>query len=210
MPEQGNSGHESDSICQGDLDMILLVDNYDSFTFNLYQYLGELGEEIHVICNDKITLKEIEDLKPQQIVLSPGPGRPQQAGIMLDLVKHFHAEIPILGICLGCQAIGEAFGGRIIYAPELFHGKTSWIHHLGTGIYQNLPEKIQVGRYHSLIIERESLPGCLQVSAWTEDNLIMGIRHLEFPVEGIQFHPESVLTPDGKKLLEKFLNLNQK
>jgi len=189
--------------------MILLIDNYDSFTFNLYQYLGELGEEIHVHRNDKISLDEIEELDPQIIVLSPGPGRPHQAGIILDLVKRFHTKIPILGICLGCQAIGEAFGGRIIYAPELFHGKTSWIRHARTGIYQNLPEKVEVGRYHSLIIERESLPDCLQVSAWTEDNLIMGVRHNEYPIEGIQFHPESILTPDGKKILEKFLNLNQ-
>ena len=187
--------------------MILLIDNYDSFTFNLYQYLGELGEEIQVFRNDKITLGEIQELNPQLIVLSPGPGRPHQAGIMLDLIKRFHANVPILGICLGCQAIGEAFGGRIIYAPVLFHGKTSLISHMGTGIYENLPEKVEVGRYHSLIIERENLPDCLQVSAWTDDGLIMGIRHREYPIEGIQFHPESVLTPDGKKILEKFLNL---
>jgi len=190
--------------------MILLVDNYDSFTFNLYQYLGELGEEIQVFRNDKITLAEIEELNPQLIVLSPGPGRPHQAGIMLELVNRFHTTVPILGICLGCQAIGEAFGGRIIYAPELFHGKTSQISHLGNGIYENLPNKVEVGRYHSLVIEKESLPECLQVSAWTEDDLIMGVRHLEYPVEGIQFHPESILTPDGKKMLEKFLNVYQK
>ena len=190
--------------------MILLVDNYDSFTFNLYQYLGELGEEIQVFRNDKITLVDIEGLDPQLIVLSPGPGRPHQAGIMLELINRFHTTIPILGICLGCQAIGEAFGGRIIYAPELFHGKTSQINHLGNGIYENLPQKVEVGRYHSLIIEKESLPECLYVSAWSDDDLIMGIRHQEYPVEGIQFHPESILTPDGKKMLEKFLNLYQK
>lgn len=190
--------------------MILLVDNYDSFTFNLYQYLGELGEEIQVFRNDKITLDEIEELNPQLIVLSPGPGRPRQAGILLELINRFFTSIPILGICLGCQAIGEAFGGRIIYAPELFHGKTSLINHLGNGIYENLPNKLEVGRYHSLIIEKESLPECLQISAWTEDDLIMGIRHQEYPVEGIQFHPESILTPDGKKILEKFLNLYQR
>lgn len=190
--------------------MILLVDNYDSFTFNLYQYLGELGEEIQVFRNDKITLDEIEELNPQLIVLSPGPGRPHQAGILLNLINRFFTSIPILGICLGCQAIGEAFGGRIIYAPELFHGKTSLINHMGNGIYENLPKKVEVGRYHSLIIEKESLPECLQVSAWTDDDLIMGIRHQEYPVEGIQFHPESILTPDGKKMLEKFLNLYQR
>ena len=142
--------------------MILLVDNYDSFTFNLYQYLGELGAEIQVYRNDKITLDEIQELKPQLIVLSPGPGRPHQAGIMPELIKRFYTEIPILGICLGCQAIGEAFGGRIIYAPELFHGKTSLVRHVGSGIYENLPERIEVGRYHSLIIEKGNLPESLE------------------------------------------------
>ncbi len=185
--------------------MILLVDSYDSFTFNLYQYLGELGADIEVHRNDKITLDEIACLNPEKIVLSPGPGRPHQAGILIELVGSFAAKIPILGICLGFQAIGEAFGGKVIHAPELFHGKTSPIRHIGEGIFAGLPQNIAVGRYHSLIIEKKSLPDCFRITSWTEDGLIMGIRHKEYPTEGIQFHPESILTREGKKMLEKFL-----
>ncbi len=187
--------------------MILLLDNYDSFTFNLYQYLGELGEEIRVFRNDKITLEEIEEMAPQRIVLSPGPGRPDQAGIMIDLIKRFASHVPILGICLGFQGMGQAFGGNIVHAPALFHGKTSPVKHEGQGIFRHLPAVIEVGRYHSLIVERESLPDCFEITAWTadEENLIMGIRHREYPLEGIQFHPESILTPEGKSMLKNFL-----
>jgi anthranilate synthase component II len=187
--------------------MILLLDNYDSFTFNLYQYLGELGEDIHVIRNDKISIKEIRNLAPRQIVISPGPGRPDQAGILIDLVKTFANEIPILGICLGFQGIGQAFGGNIVHAPTLYHGKTSLVHHSNGGCFHGIPQPMEVGRYHSLIVERNSLPDCFDITAWTadEDNLVMGIRHKEYPLEGIQFHPESILTPDGKPLLENFL-----
>ena len=185
--------------------MILLIDNYDSFTFNLYQYLGELGEEIQVIRNDKITLEEIAEMRPDQIVLSPGPGRPHQAGILPTLISRFAGEIPILGICLGFQGIGEVFGGKIIHAPVLFHGKTSTIQHIGTGLFAGLPQEIEVGRYHSLIVEKASLPACFEITAWTEDGLVMGIRHTNFPIEGIQFHPESVLTGDGKTMLNNFL-----
>lgn len=185
--------------------MILLIDNYDSFTFNLYQYLGELGEEVQVFRNDKITIEEIEKKDPDQIVLSPGPGRPHQAGIMPDIIRHFTGKKPILGICLGYQAIGEVFGAKVVYAPVLFHGKTSTIKHLDSGIYQGLSQDIEVGRYHSLILEKETLPTCFEITAWTDDGLIMGIRHKEYPIEGIQFHPESVLTKDGKTMLNNFL-----
>ncbi len=185
--------------------MILLLDNYDSFTFNLYQYLGELGAEIQVFRNDKINLTTIEKMAPSHIVLSPGPGRPREAGILINLVKTFANKIPILGICLGFQGIGEAFGGKVVHAPELFHGKTSKINHLGQGLYENLPQRIEVARYHSLIVERESLPDCFQITSWTDDNLIMGIRHTDYPVEGIQFHPESILTQNGKTMLKNFL-----
>ncbi len=186
--------------------MILLIDNYDSFTFNLYQYLGELGEDLQVVRNDKITLEEITEMNPDHIVLSPGPGRPDQAGIMIDVIKSFHTKIPMLGICLGFQAMGQAFGGKIIHAPVLFHGKTSPIFHVGTGLFDGLQQKVDVGRYHSLILEKKSLPDCFQIDAWTEDDLIMGIHHREYPIFGIQFHPESVLTRDGKAILANFLN----
>ena len=185
--------------------MILLLDNYDSFTFNLYQYLGEMGEEIRVFRNDKISLEEIESLAPKQIVLSPGPGRPEQAGIMNDLIGRFAASIPILGICLGFQGIGQVYGGRVVHAPELFHGKTSTIKHTGTGLFKGLPREIEVGRYHSLVVERASLPDCFEVTAWTDNQLLMGIDHKRYPLSGIQFHPESILTPDGKTILKNFL-----
>lgn len=185
--------------------MILLLDNYDSFTFNLYQYLGELGADLQVVRNDKITLDQIAELSPERIVLSPGPGRPDQAGIMIDLIKRFADSIPILGICLGFQGMGEAFGGRVIHAPALFHGKTSKINHIGNGLFEGIPQQVEVGRYHSLIVERATLPTCFEITAWTDDALIMGIRHRVFPLEGIQFHPESVLTCDGKTMLKNFL-----
>ncbi len=189
--------------------MILLIDNYDSFTFNLYQYLGELGRDVTVFRNDEITLEEIHNLNPEQIVLSPGPGRPNQAGIIIDLVKSFYDKIPILGVCLGFQAIGMAFGGTIIRAPDIYHGKATRINHVGTGMFQGLSQQIEVGRYHSLIIEKESLPDSFAITAWTEDNLIMGIRHRQYLMEGIQFHPESILTKCGKQMLNNFLAQNQ-
>lgn len=185
--------------------MILLIDNYDSFTYNLYQYLGEMGETIKVIRNDKITLDEIEELSPGQIVLSPGPGRPKSAGLCLDLIRQFADKIPILGICLGFQGIGEVFGANLIYAPELFHGKKSWISHTGNGVFESLPERIEVARYHSLILEKKSIPDCFEITAWTDNDLVMGIRHHEYPLEGLQFHPESILTVTGKKMLGNFL-----
>ena len=185
--------------------MILLLDNYDSFTFNLYQYLGELGQEVQVHRNDKITLEEIAALKPSHIVLSPGPGRPENAGIMEELILRFYKEIPILGICLGHQAMSQCLGGRVIHAPELYHGKDSIITHDGKGVYAGLEEKIQVMRYHSLLVERSSLPACLEITSETEHGLIMGVRHVKYPLEGMQFHPESILTPTGKAMLTNFL-----
>lgn len=185
--------------------MILLIDNYDSFTYNLYQYLGELGYEVKVVRNDKITIPEIRELKPSHILLSPGPGRPEDAGIMLDVIRELSGEIPLLGICLGHQSIGEAFGGKVIHAPELFHGKSSMISHNNQGVFNNLPDPIEVGRYHSLIVEKESLPDCLSVTAWTKEGIIMGLKHNEHPTEGMQFHPESLLTPQGMQMLRSFI-----
>jgi len=186
--------------------MILLIDNYDSFTYNLYQYLGELGETIKVVRNDKITLEQIQEMAPRQIVLSPGPGRPAQAGICCDLIREFASKIPILGICLGYQGIGEVFGANLIHAPELFHGKKSAIEHTGTGVFQGLSPELEVARYHSLMLERESIPDCFEITSWTKEGLVMGIRHKEFPLEGIQFHPESILTIVGKQMLRNFLD----
>ena len=185
--------------------MILLIDNYDSFTFNLYQYLGEFGMEIQVHRNDRISLEEIERLAPQSIILSPGPGNPKSAGICIDAIKRFTGSIPILGVCLGHQSIAEALGGKVVHAPSIFHGKTSEIYHDNSGIYEGMPQGIEVGRYHSLIVERETLPDCFQISSWTKDGIIMGIRHKEHITEGIQFHPESILTPQGKQLLKNFV-----
>ena len=187
--------------------MILLIDNYDSFTYNLYQYLGEMGEKIVVKRNDKITLDEIDHMAPDQIILSPGPGTPNSAGICLDLIQTFSGRIPILGVCLGHQSIAQAFGGDIVHAPEIFHGKTSRIRHNNTGIYEGLPQMLEVGRYHSLIADSATLPKCFERTAWTEEGIIMGIRHKEHPTVGIQFHPESILTAEGKELLHKFLSL---
>jgi len=187
--------------------MILLLDNYDSFTYNLAQYLGQLGQKLEVRRNDKITLKEIEELKPERIVISPGPCTPKEAGISVPLIERFAGEVPILGVCLGHQAIGAAFGGRVIRAPKLMHGKTSEIHHDGKTIFHGLPQDFRATRYHSLIVERKSLPRSLEISAETADGTIMGLRHRSFRVEGVQFHPESVLTDAGFKLLENFLSI---
>jgi anthranilate synthase/aminodeoxychorismate synthase-like glutamine amidotransferase len=187
--------------------MILVIDNYDSFTYNLVQYLGELGEELQVHRNDKIEVTEIEALKPNRIVISPGPGTPDQAGISLGVVKFFSGKVPILGVCLGHQAIGQAFGGKVVRAPYLMHGKTSEVCHDNRTIFKGLPYRFPATRYHSLIVERKSLPKCLEVSATTTDGLIMGLRHKEYPVEGVQFHPESIMTHEGKQLLANFLGL---
>ncbi len=187
--------------------MLLVIDNYDSFTYNLVQYLGELGATIEVRRNDRVTLEEIErSLRPERIVISPGPGTPDDAGITLDAIKHFAGKIPLLGVCLGHQAIGQAFGGKVVRAPELMHGKASDVQHDGKTIFAGLDDQFRAGRYHSLIVERESLPACLDISAHTGD-IIMGLRHHELKVEGVQFHPESILTSDGKKLLANFLKL---
>ena len=185
--------------------MILVIDNYDSFTYNLVQYLGELGEELRVFRNDKITLQEIERLKPARIVISPGPGTPADAGITEDVVRHFHKSIPILGVCLGHQAIGEVFGGKVVRAPTLMHGKTSEIFHDGRGLFEGLPQGFPATRYHSLVVDRGSLPEFLEVVSETEIGEVMGIRHRDLPVEGVQFHPESILTPSGKELLRNFI-----
>jgi anthranilate synthase/aminodeoxychorismate synthase-like glutamine amidotransferase len=187
--------------------MILMIDNYDSFTYNLVQYFGELRAEIEVFRNDKISIDKIEELSPQRIVISPGPCTPDVAGISVEAIRHFTGTIPILGVCLGHQAIAQAFGGRISRAAVLMHGKTSHIHHDGQTIFESLESPFTATRYHSLIVEREALPDCLEISARTEDGIIMGIRHREFPVEGVQFHPESVLTEPGKNLLRNFLRL---
>ncbi len=187
--------------------MLLMIDNYDSFTYNLVQYFGELGQDLKVYRNNKITIAEIEAMKPERIVVSPGPCTPKEAGISIDVIKHFAGKLPILGVCLGHQAMGEAFGGDVIRAPYLMHGKTSMIHHDGKTIFAGLANPFEATRYHSLIIKRETLPSVLEISAWTEDGVIMGVRHKQFKVEGVQFHPESILTGAGKDLLRNFLKL---
>jgi anthranilate synthase/aminodeoxychorismate synthase-like glutamine amidotransferase len=187
--------------------VILLLDNYDSFTYNLAQYLGQMGQELDVRRNDKITLDEIEELKPERIVISPGPCTPQEAGISIPLIQRFAGKIPILGVCLGHQAMGAAFGGRVVRAPKLMHGKTSKIQHDGKTIFRNLPQRFVATRYHSLIVERKSLPRVLEISAETDDGTIMGLRHRKLRVEGVQFHPESVLTSAGFELLKNFLSI---
>ena len=187
--------------------VILLLDNYDSFTYNLAQYLGELGCEVEVHRNDKISVEEIAKRKPERIVISPGPCTPQEAGISVELVQRLAGKFPILGVCLGHQAMGAAFGGRIVRAPKLFHGKTSEIHHDGKGVFRKLPEPFTATRYHSLIVERKSLPRELTITAQTSDGIIMGMRHRLHKLEGVQFHPESVLTESGKQLLQNFLAL---
>lgn len=185
--------------------MILLIDNYDSFTFNLAQYLGQLGQKLAVRRNDEITLDEIEKMRPQRIIISPGPCTPREAGLSVPVVQRFAGKIPILGVCLGHQAIGDAFGGKVVRAKKVMHGKTSKIHHDGKTIFRKLPQDFEATRYHSLIVERRSLPRCLEISAETSDGTIMGLRHRKFRVEGVQFHPESVLTGEGFRLLQNFL-----
>ncbi len=187
--------------------MILVIDNYDSFTYNLVQYLGELGQEPQVWRNDKITLEEIEELAPERIVISPGPCTPNEAGISIDVVNHFSGKLPILGVCLGHQSIGQAFGGVVVRAERLMHGKTSMIEHDGLSIYGGVPSPFEATRYHSLVVERLTLPDCLEISAETREGEIMGLRHKEYPVEGVQFHPESILTSEGKNILSNFLTL---
>ena len=185
--------------------MLLMIDNYDSFTYNLVQYFGELGEDVKVFRNDAITLKEIAAMKPARIVVSPGPCSPAEAGISVAAIKEFAGKIPLLGVCLGHQGIGAAFGGEIVHARQLMHGKTSPVTHAGLGVFAGLPNPLTVTRYHSLAIRRETLPACLDVTAWTEDGEIMGVRHRELNVEGVQFHPESILTECGHELLKNFL-----
>jgi anthranilate synthase/aminodeoxychorismate synthase-like glutamine amidotransferase len=186
-----------------------MIDNYDSFTYNLVQYLGELGADVRVFRNDAITLNQIAALHPDQIVISPGPCTPLQAGISVDTIRRFAGHIPILGVCLGHQSIGAAFGGKIVRAARLMHGKTSSIHHDGRTIFRGLSQPFEATRYHSLVIERSTLPACLELSAWTPDEEIMGVRHRQHLVEGIQFHPESILTIEGKRLLKNFLDLTR-
>jgi anthranilate synthase/aminodeoxychorismate synthase-like glutamine amidotransferase len=189
--------------------MLLLIDNYDSFTYNLYQYLNELGEEVKVARNDKITLEEIEKLKPERIVISPGPGRPEDAGISNKVILRFGERMPILGVCLGHQCIGQAYGGKVGYAGEIKHGKTSMIQHDEKGIFKEIKNPFAAVRYHSLAVQREKLPDCLDISAVTENKIIMGLRHRKYPVEGVQFHPESIMTGEGKKILENFLRMGK-
>ena len=185
--------------------MLLMIDNYDSFTYNLVQYLGELGETVKVFRNDEISLEQIEALGPTRIVISPGPCTPNEAGISVAAIQRFAGKIPILGVCLGHQSIGQAYGGKIVHASQLMHGKTSDIRHSSSGVFRGLPDPLTATRYHSLVIERTSLPACLEVTAWTEDGEIMGVRHRELKVEGVQFHPESILTQRGHDLLANFL-----
>jgi len=185
--------------------MLLMIDNYDSFTYNLVQYLGELGQDVQVYRNDEIDLAKVAELKPRYIVISPGPCTPNEAGISVPLINEFAGRIPILGVCLGHQSIGQAFGGNIIHAKQLMHGKTSLIHHNDIGVFKNLPNPYTATRYHSLVIERETIPDCLEITAWTEDGEIMGVRHKTLSVEGVQFHPESILTEYGHELLDNFL-----
>jgi anthranilate synthase/aminodeoxychorismate synthase-like glutamine amidotransferase len=189
--------------------MLLMIDNYDSFTYNLVQYFGELGEDIKVFRNDKITIQEIERLRPEKIVISPGPCTPKEAGISVELIRYFSGTVPILGVCLGHQAIGAAFDGEIIRAPRLMHGKTSMIVHDGKTVFEGLPNPFEATRYHSLVIRKETLPDCLEITAWTDMGEIMGVRHKGAIIEGVQFHPESILTKVGKDLLRNFLKLRQ-
>jgi len=185
--------------------MLLMIDNYDSFTYNLVQYFGELGEEVAVHRNDEISLDDIAKMKPARIVVSPGPCTPNEAGVSVPAIRSFAGKIPILGVCLGHQSIGQAFGGKIIHAKQLMHGKTSLIRHEGGGVFRGLPQPFSATRYHSLVIERESLPECLEITAWTDDGEIMGVRHRTLAVEGVQFHPESILTEHGHRMLKNFL-----
>ena len=185
--------------------MLIMIDNYDSFTYNLVQYLGELGEEVRTFRNDEITLQDIEAMRPDRIMLSPGPCTPNQAGISLSVIDHFKGQIPLMGVCLGHQSIGQAFGGHVVHAKSIMHGKTSPIRHINEGVFNNIPNPFTVTRYHSLVLEKSSLPPCLEVTAWTDDGEIMGVRHRELAIEGVQFHPESILTEHGHALLKNFL-----
>jgi anthranilate synthase component 2 len=188
-----------------DSDMLLMIDNYDSFTYNLVQYFGELGEDVRTVRNDETTLEEIAAMRPDRICISPGPCTPHEAGVSVPLLQQFGGKLPILGVCLGHQAIGAAFGGKVVRARQVMHGKTDLLHHTGVGVFKGLPNPYTITRYHSLAIERASLPDCLEVTAWTEDNEIMGVRHKKFDIEGVQFHPESILTEHGHQLLQNFL-----
>lgn len=188
--------------------MLLVIDNYDSFTYNLVQYLAELGALPRVFRNDRISVDEVSGLAPERIVISPGPGVPERAGISVELIRRLGSRVPVLGVCLGHQAIAVAMGGRVIRAPEPVHGKTSAIHHRGSGLYEGIGNPFVATRYHSLVVERESLPDCLEVTAETDDGLIMGLRHRELPMEGVQFHPESILTAEGKRILANFLGVS--
>jgi len=189
--------------------MLLMIDNYDSFTYNLVQYLGELGEDVRVFRNDKISVAEIAELNPDRIVVSPGPCSPREAGISIEVIKNFAGKIPLLGVCLGHQSIGAAFGAEIIRAPKLMHGKTSKIHHDNKTIYKGLANPFDATRYHSLIIKKDTMPSYFEISAWTEDGIIMGVRHKDYILEGVQFHPESILTTSGKSLLKNFIELSR-
>ncbi|MBW1980954.1 MAG: aminodeoxychorismate/anthranilate synthase component II [Deltaproteobacteria bacterium] len=189
--------------------MILMIDNYDSFTYNLVQYFGLLGVEVQVHRNDQVTIKDVEILRPKRLVISPGPGTPETAGIIVPLIKRFYQDMPILGVCLGHQALGVAFGGEVVHAARLMHGKTSEIRHDGQGVFRNLPDPFTATRYHSLAIHRPSLPDCLEISAESEDGEVMAVRHRQYPVEGIQFHPESILTEQGMNILRNFLTLDR-
>ncbi|MEJ2347304.1 MAG: aminodeoxychorismate/anthranilate synthase component II [Gammaproteobacteria bacterium] len=194
--------------------MLLMIDNYDSFTYNLVQYFGELGAEVRVFRNDQITVDEIEQLRPDQLVISPGPCTPNEAGVSVEAIRRLAGRMPILGVCLGHQSIGQAFGGRIVHAREIMHGKTSMVFHRDTGVFTGLDNPFEATRYHSLVIEKDSLPECLEVTAWTQDaagsiDEIMGVRHTEYPVEGVQFHPESILTRHGHDLLRNFLDVRK-
>jgi anthranilate synthase component 2 len=188
--------------------MILLIDNYDSFTYNLYQYLSELGAEVKVARNDKMTLDDVERMLPERIVISPGPGKPEDAGISNEVIRKFGERLPILGVCLGHQCIGYAYGAVVNHAGEIKHGKTSLIYHDGKGVFKGIASPFPAVRYHSLAIKRHTLPDCLEVSAWTQNDIIMGVRHRQYPMEGVQFHPESIMTKEGKEILKNFLNMN--
>ena len=190
--------------------MLLMIDNYDSFTYNLVQYLGELGEDVRVYRNDQITVPEIEKLKPDHIVISPGPCTPNEAGVSVATIQKLGGKFPILGVCLGHQSIGQAYGGKIVRAKQLMHGKTSMIHHANKGVFAGLPDPFEATRYHSLVIERASMPEVLEITAWTDDGEIMGVRHTTLPVEGVQFHPESILTQHGHELLANFLKRHRR
>ena len=189
--------------------MLLMIDNYDSFTYNLVQYLAEIGQEVKVVRNDKISIEEINKLNPQYIVISPGPCTPNEAGISLELIEAFKGKIPILGVCLGHQSIGQAFGGKIIHAQTIMHGKTSKISHNNKGVFRGIKNPFVATRYHSLVIEKQTLPNCFDITAWTDDNEIMGIKHKELAIEGVQFHPESILSEHGHDLLKNFLDQNE-